>query len=118
MSSRSKVAELDIARKAMRAGLKRDIALAKQEITPGALIGQVKERTKGKVERKARDAQRLALDNRQSLALGGLAAVATTLLAYATRRWKRRRQFDLSRTVPANPRPFTVISMENDDDRP
>ncbi len=92
MGTRAEVTRLGMARKSLRHGLKRDIALAKQQIAPGALMSQFKLRTRGKLERKAQDAATLAIGHRKAIALGGLAAVATSLLAYTVKRWKRRHE--------------------------
>ena len=100
---RHKVAELDMARKAVRHGLKRDIATAKREIMPGALVRQLKQRKVGQVRRLAEDAVHLARDNRKSIALGSFAALASGLIAYSTRRWKKR----APPRNPAEPAPLT-----------
>ncbi len=99
---RERVAELDIARKAVRRKLKRSISTAKEEITPGALVGQFKRRKRGQVARVAADAKEVMEQNREPILFGGLAALAAGLITYSTRRWKRRH----SRIV-AEPAPLT-----------
>lgn len=102
-AQRDKVAELAMARKAVRYRLKRTVQTAKAEITPGALIGQFKSRKSGQVRRLSDTAVDFAQDNRQSIALGALAALASGLLAYASRRWKKR----APPRNPAEPAPLT-----------
>ena len=97
---RERVAELDIARKAVRRKLKRSISTAKQEITPGALVGQLKRRKRGQVERLIADAKAEAVQNRDPILLGGLVALAAGLITHSVRRWKRHHRRHVAEPAP------------------
>ena len=100
--SREEVARLDIARKANRASLKRSIDTAKTVATPGALVGQLKRRKVGQLQRLAGDTKSFAVQNRDPIALGSLAALAAGLIAYSSRRWKRRHPRNPAEPAPLN----------------
>ncbi len=99
---RTKVAELALARKAVRHRLKRNFDTAKREIAPGALVQQLKARKLGQVKRLGDDAVTIAKDYRNAIALGSFAALASGLIAYSVRRWKKREP----KRNPAEPAPL------------
>ncbi|WP_420605192.1 hypothetical protein [Novosphingopyxis sp.] len=89
---RTKVAELTLARKAVRHRLKRDFDTAKREIMPSVLVRQFKARKIEQVKRLGEDTATLAKANRNSIALGSFAALASGLIAYSMRRWKKQKR--------------------------
>lgn len=111
-TQRDKVAELAMARKATHLRLKRTIATAKDEITPGALFAQFKERKSGQARKLSDSASDFAEDNRDSILFGALAALASGLLAYASRRWKKRRTRRETVVIRREPAPVPGRSVE------